>query len=115
MDALQSLPLQQAPAASRSLVWMPCLYLCLNDGQSAMALAAAVIRGFETEQWESCTGTGRTGCRCLAFRRAQVCLVNTHRHTIEAVARSFRSALHRAKRSRDVVRTARVIAPFLLG
>jgi hypothetical protein len=116
VETVQSLlRLQDTEYASRAMGWMPCLYLWLNEGKAAMGLAAEIMRGFVTNEWGSLTPPNDESAVDAWLAAAQVCLVNTHPRTIEVINATFQEALKRAKRSGDVVRTARVVALFLLA
>jgi SIR2-like domain len=116
VETVQSLlRLQETECASRAMGWMPCLYLWLNKGEAAMGLAAGTMRGFSTNEWGSLTPPNDEAAVDAWLAAAQVCLVNTHPRTIEVMNATFPEALLRARRSGDVVRTARVVALFLLA
>jgi hypothetical protein len=116
VEAVQSLlRLHHTENAYRATGWMPCLFLWLNDGAQAVALAAAIIRGFATNEWGQLSPRTDEEAVDAWLAAAQVCLIDAHPTTIEAIIGTFQMALDRAKRSGDVVRTARVIALFLLA
>src|SRR5262249_55506867 len=116
VEAIQSLlRLGETDLASRSNGWMPCLFLWLNDGESAMNLAWAIMRGFATNEWGQIAPSTDEEAVDAWLAASQVCLINAHPTTVTAVFGTFDIALDRAKRSGDVVRTARVIALFLLA
>ena len=116
VETVQSLlRLRDTEYASRAAGWMPCLYLWLNQGEAAMELAVAIMQGFVTNEWGPSMPRTDEEAVDAWLAAVLVFLVNTHQKTIQAIAATFQAALDRAKRSGDVVRTARVVALFLLA
>jgi hypothetical protein len=116
IETVQSLlRLGDTEYASRVVGWMPCLYLWLDQGDAAMKLTAVIMRGFMTDEWGGLTMQTDEEAVDAWLAGTLVCLVNTHPTTYQVIARTFPAALERARRSGDVVRTARVIALFLLA
>jgi hypothetical protein len=116
LETVQSLlRLQETGCASRAMGWMPCLYLWLNNGEVATQISAQIMRGFLTGEWGSLTPQSDEYAVDAWLAAAQVCFVNSHKSTNDVVSATFAEALARAKRSGDVVRTARVVALFLLA
>ncbi len=101
--------------AARALGWMPCFYLWLDLGQDAMGITAQIMQGYYSNDWGPLTPENEEAAVDAWLAAAQVCIVNTHPKTIRAVLETFPNALDRAKRSGDVVRTARVLALYLLA
>jgi hypothetical protein len=116
VETVQSLlRLLETGCASRAMGWMPCLYLWLNNGEVAMQISAQIMRGFLTGEWGSLTPQSDEYAVDAWLAATQVCFINTHKSTNDVVSATFAEALARAKSSGDVVRTARVIALFLLA
>jgi SIR2-like domain len=109
------LRLQGTEYAARAMGWMPCLYLWLNRGADAMGLAAQIMEGFYKNEWGPLTPATDEAAVDSWLAAAQVCIVNTHVRTLRAVVGTAPDALDRAKRSGDVVRTARVLGLYLLA
>lgn len=109
------LRLRDTEYASRAAGWMPCLYLWLNLGGAAMQLAAAIMEAFITGASTSFTPRTDEEAVDAWLAASLVCLVDAHETTIQAINNTFLVALERAKRCGDVVRTARVLALFLLA
>jgi hypothetical protein len=90
--------------------WLACLWLWMNDGQTATSIALDLLRGLR-DGW-----VGRIKPRTdeevvdAWLSAAQVCLLNSHPETISLAVSTAEAALDRSKRSGDVVRAARVAA-----
>jgi hypothetical protein len=96
-------------------VWEACLFLWIDRGESAMGLAAQVMTGYSSNEWGPLAPPNDEAAVDAWLAAAQVCIVNTHPTTIRAVIDTFSDAMQRAKRSGDVVRTARVLGLYLLA
>ena len=90
--------------------WLACLYLWLNEGQQATAIAFGLLKGFQDDHWEGAKPRTDEEAVDAWLSAAQVCILNSHVQTINLLIGTAGAALDRAKRSGDVVRTARVTA-----
>jgi hypothetical protein len=116
VESQQSLlRLMDTEYAARAMGWMPCFYLWLNMGEEAMGIAAQIMEGYYNNDWGPLAPESDEAAVDAWMAAAQVCFVNTHSRTIQAVLETFPRAVERAKRCGDVVRTARVVALYLLA
>lgn len=90
--------------------WLACLWLWLNDGQQATAMAFGLLKGFSDGQWEGAQPRTDEEAVDAWLSAAQVCILNSHTQLTSFLVGTMGVALDRAKRSGDVVRTARVAA-----
>lgn len=90
--------------------WLACLWLWLNDGQQATAIAVGLLKGFLDAQWAGAKPRTDEEAVDAWLSAAQVCILNSHVQTISLVVGSAGAALDRATRCGDVVRAARVAA-----
>ena len=104
---LRLLDSQLGFAAAASLA---CLWLWLGEGQRATSLAVNLLGGFLNGQWEGTQPQSDEEAVDAWLSAAQVCIFNAHTQTISLVASTAGTAFAYARRSGDVVRTARVAA-----
>jgi len=90
--------------------WLACAWLWLNEGQQATAMAGGLLKGFVDGQWGAPMPRSDEEAVDGWLSGSQVCILNANEQTILAVNGTANAALERAKRSGDVVRTARVAA-----
>jgi hypothetical protein len=90
--------------------WLACIWLWLNEGRQATATAVGLLKGFRDGKWEGAQPQTDEEAVDAWQSAAQVFILNSHTDTISVVVATADAALERAKRSGDVVRTARVAA-----
>ncbi len=95
--------------------WLACLYLWINDGETATRIAFDLMKGFINGQWEGMAPATDEEIVDAWLSAAQVCLVNANEQTLTIVVGTANAALERARRSGDVVRAARIGALELLA
>jgi tetratricopeptide (TPR) repeat protein len=116
VETVQSLlRLQETEYAIGAMGWLPCLYLWLNQGATAISLAGEVMRGFYNNDWGPRVPQSEEEAVDAWIGATQACLLNTSSGMLEAIRATFDEAITRARRSGDVVRTARVLALYLVG
>ncbi|HTS34617.1 MAG TPA: SIR2 family protein [Candidatus Solibacter sp.] len=94
--------------------WLACMYLWMNQGAQAMAVAGSILRGFLDSKWEPRSPRCKEEVVDAWCSAAQAIFLNTHVDPFEAVIATFPASLASARESGDVVRTARVAALYLL-
>lgn len=90
--------------------WLASLWLWLNNGQQATGMAVGLLKGFLDGHWEGQQPRTDEEAVDAWLSAAQVLILNSSAQTISLVVGTAGAALDRAKRSGDVVRTARVAA-----
>ena len=90
--------------------WLVCLWLWRNDGRQATGMAIGLFNGFVNGQWDGAEPRGDEEAVDAWLSAAQVAILNNHEHMVNLAVGTAGEALERAKRSGDVVRTARVAA-----
>src|ERR1017187_6779607 len=94
--------------------WLGCVYLWRNKGGFAMGIAAPILAAFDRNDWQGPEPRTDEEAVDAWLSAVLVYIVNTHKRILQAVIDTSQAALVRARRSGDVVRTARVIALYLL-
>ena len=90
--------------------WLACLWLWLDKGQQAMATAAGLLKGYLDGKWEGAQPRTDEEAVDAWLSAAQVFILNSNEVTIKLIWETAVAALDHARRSGDVVRTARVAA-----
>lgn len=99
--------------------WQACLWLWLNKGQLATDMAVKILKGllkdFQDDHWDKVQPRTDEEVVDAWLSAAQVCFLNSSSQMITVAVGTATAALHRARRSGDVVRTARVVAFIVLA
>jgi NAD-dependent SIR2 family protein deacetylase len=95
--------------------WLVCLLLWMNRGESAAASAKRVTDGFKNGGWAGATPRNHEETVDAWLAAAQALVVDWGPGSPDDLFSTFELVLARSRATGDVVRTARVIAMYLLG
>jgi tetratricopeptide (TPR) repeat protein len=95
--------------------WSASASLWLNWGAAAVRTAGWILNGFLKGTWENRSPRSDEEVVDAWTCLAQVFALNTHNESLDFAAATYQAALGRAQRCGDVVRTARVLALYLLA
>jgi hypothetical protein len=95
--------------------WLGCYFLWMNMGEEAMGTAVEILQGLTENNWGKIAPRSDEEAVDAWLVAASIFIVNTHWKTAAMVQKTFPAAMEQARRSGDVVRTARVAALYLLA
>jgi len=95
--------------------WIGCLSLWWNRGDLATQIADWILVAFHDDNWRGLAPRTDEEAVDAWLSASLVFILNTHKSTIQTVIETFPTALQRARRSGDAVRTARAIALYLVA
>lgn len=98
-----------------ALGWLACVWLWLDQGQQATAIAVSLLVGLVEGQWSHAAPSSDEDAVDAWLAATQVCLVNLHQTTLSLAVDTAPTVLERARHCGDAVRAARVVALYLLA